>query len=66
MTGPSRRPGFARAFVAVFWSFFGVRKGKEYDKDIASITPGQVIVAGLVSAAAFVALLVTVVYFVTR
>jgi len=66
VTGPNRQPGIVRAFVAVFWSFFGVRKGKEYDLDVASVTPGQVIVAGLVSAAAFVALLVTVVYFVTR
>lgn len=57
---------WGRAFVAVFWSFFGVRKGKEYDVDVTSLTPGQVIVAGLVSALAFIAVLVTIVYFVTR
>jgi Protein of unknown function (DUF2970) len=60
------RQSWGRAFVAVFWSFFGVRKGKDYDIDVTSLTPGQVIAAGLVSALAFIAVLVTIVYFVTR
>ena len=66
--GPTKpaAPGFGRAFVAVFWSFFGVRKGKDYDVDVTSLTPGQVIVAGLISALAFVGVLVAIVYFVTR
>ena len=42
------------AFKAVFWSFFGVRKKAEYDKDAKSLTPQAIIAAGLVSALVFV------------
>ena len=56
---------FRRAMIAVFWSFFGVRKGKEYAIDSVSLKPIQVIVAGLLSALVFVLVLVAIVYFVT-
>ena len=39
---------------AVFWSFFGVRKGKAMQRDAVTIKPLQVIVVGV----AFAALLV--------
>ena len=42
------------AFKAVFWSFFGVRKKAEYDKDAKSLTPQAIIAAGPVSALVFV------------
>ena len=32
----------------VFWSFFGIRKRADYDRDAATVTPVQVIVAGLI------------------
>ena len=50
---------------AVFWSFFGVRKKVDYASDTASISPVQVVVAGVVGAAIFVATLVTIVKLVT-
>jgi Protein of unknown function (DUF2970) len=55
-----------RAFRAVFWSFFGVRKGVDYDNDANTLSARQVIAAGLVSALVFVFMLVAVVYWVTR
>jgi len=54
------------AFKAVFWSFFGVRKKTEYDKDAKQLTPQAVIAAGLVSAAVFVLVLFGIVKLVTR
>ena len=45
----------------VFWSFFGIRKGRDYQSDIAKITPMQAIIGGLVGAAIFIATLVTIV-----
>lgn len=54
------------AFKAVFWSFFGVRKKTEYDKDARSLTPQAVIAAGIVSAVVFVLLLLGIVKLVTR
>ena len=47
-----------RAFKAVAWSFFGIRKGSEYERDVAELKPQHVIVAGIVSAALFVVVLV--------
>jgi Na+/H+ antiporter NhaB len=54
------------AFKAVFWSFFGVRKKKEYDKDAKKLTPQAIIAAGLVSALVFVLALIGLVKLVTR
>jgi len=53
-----------QAARAVFWSFFGVRKSADYDRDAVRLTPGQVIVAGLIGAALFIATLLGVVYVV--
>ena len=53
-----------QAARAVFWSFFGVRKSADYDRDAVRLTPGQVIVAGLIGAVLFVATLLGVVYLV--
>ncbi len=54
------------AFKAVFWSFFGVRKKAEYDRDAKQLTPQAVIAAGLVSAVVFVLVLFGIVKLVTR
>ena len=54
------------AFKAVFWSFFGVRKRADYDSDAEKLKPHHVIVAGLVSALAFVLVLFGLVKWITR
>jgi hypothetical protein len=54
------------AFRAVFWSFFGVRKGTEYEADTQRLKPHHVIAAGVVSAAVFVMILFAIVKLVTR
>lgn len=53
-----------QAARAVFWSFFGVRKKSHYEQDAALLTPVQVIVVGLVSAALFVLALLAIVWLV--
>jgi hypothetical protein len=60
----ARRGSFVRAFKAVAWSFFGVRKGAEYEKDVAQLNPLHVIIAGIVAAAVFVIGLVILVKWV--
>ena len=55
-----------RAFQAVFWSFFGVRKSVDYDNDAIALTPVQVIFAGIISALVFIFSIALLVYFVTR
>ena len=48
-----------RAVPAVLSAFIGIRKSAARDKDLASLKPVHVIVAGLVAAAIFVATIVT-------
>ena len=55
-----------KAFKAVFWSFFGVRKRSDYEADTQRLKPQHVIAAGIVSALVFVLLLFAVVKLVTR
>ncbi len=50
---------------AVFWSFFGVRKRAEYEKDAVSLTLLQVVVAGIIGAIVFVLSLVALVRYIT-
>lgn len=54
--------GNLKAALAVFWSFFGVRKRRDYDADAQSLTPVQVIIAGLIGAAVFVLTMFLLVY----
>ena len=58
--------GNLKAALAVFWSFFGVRRRRDYDADAQSLTPAQVIVAGLIGAAIFVSTMILLVYLAMR
>ena len=64
---PEGRPATLREVVgAVFWSFFGVRKGNAMRRDAVSIRPHQVIIVGVVLAALLVVLLLTLVRVILR
>jgi hypothetical protein len=54
--------GNLKAALAVFWSFFGVRKRRDYDADAHSLTPAQVIIAGLIGGLVFVLTMLLLVY----
>jgi hypothetical protein len=60
----ARRGSFVRTLQAVGWSFFGVRKGAEFEKDVAQLNPLHVVVAGILAAALFVGGLVLLVKWV--
>ena len=60
-------PATLREIVgAVFWSFFGVRKGEAMRRDTVTIKPHQVIIVGILCAAVLVATLLIVVRVITR
>ncbi|MBI5925241.1 MAG: DUF2970 domain-containing protein [Aquabacterium sp.] len=59
-----RKGSFAQTLKAVAWSFFGVRKSKDYAQDVAKINPVHVIVAGVLAAVIFVVGLVFLVRFI--
>jgi hypothetical protein len=56
-----RKASFAATMKAVFWSFFGVRKRRDYEQDAAQLNPVHVIIAGLIGAALFIAILIIIV-----
>jgi hypothetical protein len=60
------RTGFLRVLAAVFASFLGIRRRSAGEQDMARIKLAHVIVAGLLGAAIFVTVLVTLVTFITR
>ena len=51
---------------AVFWSFFGVRKGKHMQQDAVTIKPLQVVIVGVLLAAVIVFALLMLVRFIMR
>lgn len=60
----ARRGSFGQTMKAVAWSFFGIRKSSEYEKDVSQLNPVHVVAAGVIGAALFVALLVLLVNWV--
>jgi uncharacterized transporter YbjL len=61
------RPATLREIVgAVFWSFFGIRRGDAMRRDVVTIKPHQVIVVGILFAAVLVAALLILVRMITR
>lgn len=63
---PPRNASMLQVVPAVFWSFFGVRKGKAMQKDVVNIRPHQVILVGIILAALFVVALLVVVRMIIR
>jgi hypothetical protein len=60
----ARPLSFFQTIRAVAWSFFGVRRGKDYEKDVAQLNPVHLIIAGVACALLFVLLLVLLVQWV--
>ena len=69
MSEPGEKPRKAtplQVAQAVLSAFVGIRKGAAHDRDMATITPAQVIVAGILAAAVFVVCVILLVTFITR
>ena len=66
MTTPvvQRKGSFVQTMKAVAWSFFGVRKGSDYEKDVNQLNPVHVVIAGVIGAVLFVILLLLLVNWV--
>lgn len=60
----ARRGSFLQTMRAVAWSFFGVRRSREYEQDVSRLNPVHVIVAGVLGAALFIVALVLLVRWV--
>ncbi len=49
-----RKGSFLQTMRAVAWSFFGVRKSRDYEQDVAQLNPVHVIIAGVIGALLFI------------
>jgi hypothetical protein len=61
-----RNAGFAQVIGAVFWSFFGIRRKAAGERDMVTIKPLHVIIAGLLGAAILVSFLIVLVKIITH
>jgi len=61
-----RSASLADTIRAVFWSFFGVRRGKDMQRDAVTLRPVPVVLVGIAAAALFVLALIALVTFITR
>ena len=49
-----RKGSFFQTLKAVAWSFFGVRKSGEFEKDVSQLNPVHVVIAGLMGVIALI------------
>lgn len=56
-----RKMNLLQTVSAVLWSFFGVRKGADHDRDMAQLNPVHVVITGVVLGILFVVSIVFVV-----
>jgi amino acid transporter len=61
-----KKTHFLATMKAVFWSFLGIRKKSDYESDAAKLNPVHVIIAGILGAALFIGVLLTIVHFAVR
>jgi hypothetical protein len=57
----SKKASSLQVAKAVFWSFLGIRKRRDYETDSVELKPQQVIIAGLIGAAILVSGLILLV-----
>ena len=59
-----RKGSFWQTLRAVAWSFFGVRRSKDYENDVQKLNPLHVVIAGVIGAVIFVVALILLVRWV--
>ena len=64
MADVPRKASLLTVAKAVFWSFLGIRKRRDYASDSVALKPHQVIIAGLIGAVIFVFSLILLVRFI--
>ena len=59
-----RKGSFFQTMKAVAWSFFGIRKSSDYERDVSQLNPVHVVIAGVVAAVLFITVLLLLVNWV--
>jgi len=61
-----RKASLLRTLLAVVWSFLGIRKSKDLERDVSELNPLHLVIAGIVVAALFVGALIALVNWVIK
>ena len=59
-----RKASFLQTMKAVAWSFFGVRKSRDLERDVSQLNPLHLVIAGVIGAAIFIGVLLVIVNWV--
>jgi Protein of unknown function (DUF2970) len=59
-----RRGSFLGTLKAVAWSFFGVRRARDFQQDTEQLNPIHIVIAGVLAAILFVLMLILLVNWV--
>jgi Protein of unknown function (DUF2970) len=65
-TAAQRPASFLQTMRAVAWSFFGVRKSSDYERDVSQLNPIHVAIAGVLGAVLFISVLLLLVNWVLK
>jgi hypothetical protein len=52
------KASFLYSLKAVVWSFFGLRRKRDFDNDDARLNPVHIVIAALIAVAMFIGLLI--------
>ena len=59
-----RKGSFVQTMKAVAWSFFGVRKGADLEKDVSQLNPLHIVIAAVIGALLLIGVLLLAVNWV--
>jgi hypothetical protein len=57
--------GFGETMLAVAWSFIGLRRRSDFERDVGALRPGYVIMGALIAASCFIGILLAAVRIAT-
>ena len=57
---------FGKSIAAVLWSFMGIRKGRDRERDFAQLNPIHLVIAAVLCTAILIGILIAIVTAVTR
>ena len=60
----ARKGTFLQTMRAVGWSFFGVRKSADHERDLSQLNPVHIVIAAVLGVALFIAVLLVLVNWV--
>jgi hypothetical protein len=55
-----QKTSFSATLAAIAWSFVGLRRKKDYERDVTGLNPVYVLIAALIGVVVFIAALITV------